>query len=235
MLIHKYKLIFIHIPKNAGTSVVNFFLGEKSTEINEEGHGHKFPFPHKEYVGKYYIFSIVRDPLSRFLSAYNYAQMEESYWHTDNRTDNRVQHPDHELLHGKSIEYCVRKLYQNKLRHMSWLPQRIFLMDDEGHYVYDYLCKLENLNREIQIVFERIGMQGATLQKENESKPATKVQNLKPATIKKIYHFYRSDAKLFGYHIPETDLLKRIFWSIQYVFFRFSLQSAKNQLKKILR
>lgn len=66
---HEKKLIFIHVPKSAGTSI-----GESLFGSGETGHFEWFYYKQEDPAAfdEYFKFAFVRDPVSRFLSAYNY-------------------------------------------------------------------------------------------------------------------------------------------------------------------
>ena len=76
---HERKLIFIHIPKNAGTSIIkamvmedeNIYMDKKIQEYKEH---------YDEYWDKYKKFTVIRDPIDRFISAYKFARMKDSGW-----------------------------------------------------------------------------------------------------------------------------------------------------------
>ena len=76
---HERNLIFVHIPKNAGTSIIkamateveNIFMDATIEEYKEH---------YKDYWDKYKKFTVIRDPIDRFISAYKFARMKESGW-----------------------------------------------------------------------------------------------------------------------------------------------------------
>ena len=71
------KCIFIHIPKNAGTSV------QLSFQMSDVTH-HEYSYYQKKYSDKWEVykkFAIIRNTWDRVVSNYEYARLESSYWH----------------------------------------------------------------------------------------------------------------------------------------------------------
>lgn len=77
MICHRYKCIFVHVPKTGGTSIIDAFdktwedkdvsfllSGNKSLETDWEEYEKKYT--------DYLIFSIVRNPWDRFISGWKY-------------------------------------------------------------------------------------------------------------------------------------------------------------------
>ena len=76
MIIDKYKTIFVHIPKNAGTSIRRYF-GNLST-YHETIYDFKDVFPDK--YNSYKKFAVVRNPYDRMVSWYFYLQKQAKEW-----------------------------------------------------------------------------------------------------------------------------------------------------------
>tara|TARA_R100000781_G_C4033796_1_gene111516 strand:- start:25 stop:690 length:666 start_codon:yes stop_codon:yes gene_type:complete len=75
MIIDKEKLIFVHIPKNAGTSIKAFF-GAVEDNVVKEFHKHRtikeIKNENPEAYNSYKKFAIVRNPYERMVSWYAY-------------------------------------------------------------------------------------------------------------------------------------------------------------------
>ena len=71
MISHEHRLIFIHIPRTAGTSLEKWIQGKDQWRISpKEKHltAIEAKEMYSEYWNKYWKFSIVRNPVDRFIS-----------------------------------------------------------------------------------------------------------------------------------------------------------------------
>lgn len=64
---YEKKLIFIHIPKNAGRSIYQSVFGEDGRHIQLK----RYCLYDNESVNSFCKFAVVRDPVDRFISAFN--------------------------------------------------------------------------------------------------------------------------------------------------------------------
>jgi len=161
---HKRKIIFIHVPKNAGTSIIECF------GIQNPGHQHVSYYKNK-IIGKwddYKKICILRDPVERFLSCYRYARMDRSYWHGKNTRGGK--HPDYDLCMAYSVDQVVDILYENidqmhvhehcyrakrSLMHLGFKTQQCWISGSESDMIYlsmgnfmNYFSKNYNMNIE---------------------------------------------------------------------------------------
>lgn len=79
---HTRRMVFVHVPKNAGTAITL----AKGMEFQMEGH-HKWT-EYQSCLGKekweeYFKFSVIRNAWDRLYSSYKYARMPKSYWHSN--------------------------------------------------------------------------------------------------------------------------------------------------------
>ena len=71
MISHKYRLIFVHIPRTAGTSIEQWIQGQDQWFVNpSEKHLTAIEAKdiYSEYWSHYWKFSMLRNPIDRFIS-----------------------------------------------------------------------------------------------------------------------------------------------------------------------
>ena len=97
------KFIFIHVPKNAGTSIHKSVGLDKSIHVTLKQY---IKLLGKEQYESMFSFAFVRNPFSRFISLYNYARMDESYYHSAIKPEEAIygKHMDCDSLKNASIE-----------------------------------------------------------------------------------------------------------------------------------
>ena len=189
---HERKLIFIHIPKNAGTSVIkamgveNIFF-DKTIEEYKEHYG--------EYWDKYKKFTVVRDPIDRFISAYKFARMKESGWFSATGDEGLKKHSHYELCNKMDINEYTLYLYKNPKEFTRWnMPQTFIISNKNKKIKIDYFVRFENLQEDLS----KIGI--SSIEKLNSSKiEDDKVIQLSKKSKKMLYHVYDIDYENFNY------------------------------------
>lgn len=153
---HKYKFIFIHIPKTAGTTICSSWEGSPLKHICKKtgvlGGTHKtalelqtmFPAEFKTY----FKFSVVRNPYDRFVSKFFFKQLNK-------REDFNLQWTDKES--------------EGLLPQMYWITDRSQYYEGKGPYdrpdvhygkvIMDKILRFENLVSELSEVFEQLGIE----------------------------------------------------------------------------
>ena len=176
----------------------------------------------------YKKFSIVRDPLTRFISSCKYCIMEESkkdfntpFWELDgckrpentykvdydivgNSTKMRLPQ-DHikTILKERTINDFIDLLYSDKYEvpFRPWWPQTFHICDKNNKIMVDEIIRFENLQS------NSIGIDFKKYKKINQS--LIDVQNIKlnKKSVEKIFEIYRTDFETFNYKNP-TSFLK---------------------------
>uniref|UniRef100_A0A6C0ADQ6 Sulfotransferase domain-containing protein n=1 Tax=viral metagenome TaxID=1070528 RepID=A0A6C0ADQ6_9ZZZZ len=177
-------IIFVHIPKTAGTSVLELISNNPNYKII--GHYPKL-IDNKIFINNSIIkdensFCIVRNPYDRFLSAYNYL------YHGGNKTNLDLSYQ--EIILSMSFEDFINNLEEYIFLIIHFVPQYVFVC--EGDEILTKICKFENLKNDlikIDFVFEN-------LEHLNKSEH---IFNLNAYLKEKIYKIYEKDFLLFGY------------------------------------
>lgn len=192
----KYRCIFIHVPKCAGTSL------KQVLDLPGRGHppwnwfAENFPRKWKSYLK----FAIVRNPWDRFVSAYVYAKMKQSYWHNERAG----LHPDYPLLSTKTFEECcfIAQKQRQVLRHESWYPQHLWLaqqLNRQCRLMVDLVLRYEKLDEDIALISTRLGLEPIELPRINVSQHSCYRDYYNEETRTVVADLYATDVALFGY------------------------------------
>ena len=194
MITKEYRVIFIHIPKNAGTSICNF-LQEKQTSICIQPKLHsdindiknKFPQAYKNYRK----FAIVRNPYDRMVSWFSY--LKESAENSGF---------DMSLMYPTEFNEWIKDPFK------YWLPHGKLNIDENGKYSLRFLecqhtwvdntvtiLKYEDLEQELNNFFkEKINLPII-----NKSKRDDYMEYYNQKTLNIVYERYKEDFEKFNY------------------------------------
>ena len=211
LISEKYKFIFIHVYKNAGTSIRTalepYAMGRGKYSINKIwtkiGRKPLFqseaqPFEHhitaaemiaemgEDEFKQYFSFAIVRNPWDWQVSLYKY--MRKKYAIKKSREARKKLEP----AMGTFDEY-IRWRCSEEVRF-----QKDFIYSKEGELLVDFVGKYENLDKGFETICTRIGV--------NASLPKLNVSNTKPyqsyythETRQLVADTFRADIERFGY------------------------------------
>lgn len=238
MISHKYKIIYIHIPKCAGTSIENLF-GAHPFDNRKPNYNvltgwcpkRKIYLQHataEELLNlglidintwsSYYKFAIVRDPWSRSYSDY--------FWM---RKETGIKDSFFNYLNKKGkYKPIFDKIDPLKYRGDHLLPQFDFICID-NKIVVDKICKFENLFEDFKDIqyylnsnkFDRIPHKQKGNNK-NFPHYSLFYNNKTKNLIKKIYN---NDIKLFEYHYENHNIYYSFITKIIYLFKSFYYQN----------
>jgi hypothetical protein len=138
---HTKKIIFVHIAKTGGTSIVR----NPSYDFKIDGHTSILFYKekHPDLIGNYTSMCLVRNPWDRFVSAYEYVRMENSYYHNDKNI-----HPDYPIIKHLTFEEVVEGYTCGELSlggHV-WAPQFPRIKNEFGIQEIDYVFRTEQMN-----------------------------------------------------------------------------------------
>jgi len=180
------KPLFIHIPKAGGSSIQNIIK-----KCNKELTGclHKYVNNYsKEYRNSCFVFSFVRNPYDRLLSAHKYLTGGFG-----NEGDKKF---------GKTLSSDFKYFAKNQLNNnMNWLhfrPMIHWLNDD-----VDFIGKFENIQQDFNIICDKIGIPQQELSHENKSKHKHYTEYYDDETRQIVAEIYAEDIDKFGYKFEQ--------------------------------
>ncbi len=201
LISHKYKFIYIGIPKTATRSFRSYFYDEHKADYKAEMHETRGGFEKalRKYKD-YYKFSFVRHPVYRTLSCYQ----------------SKIAHGDLSLLKrarilsfypglepGMSFHDFVRWLNSaegsDTQADRHWMSQYKFLYDENGAKLCDFVGRYEHLESDLELVRRTLGLPDFMLPRvgwishsEDQVNPDTR--NLIEQRYAKDYHLFGFDA-----------------------------------------
>ena len=184
---YKNKLIFVHNPKTAGTSIMNHFEMERRTHAN----GNSVRTIHRNVWDSYKKFMVVRNPWDRFFSSYSYSIKKESYYHSIDEFNKKPIHPDYKIIKNMTFYEFVEFFGANRniLKHQQWRTQFSWYVDGVS------IIKYENLNKELT---DFIGTK-VVLPYQNKSTSVNYKDFYNSYLIEKVYDYYKEDIDFFNY------------------------------------
>jgi hypothetical protein len=211
ILSERFGLVFIHIPKTAGSSL-STAITKRDPEAIKRLKGlprtkHVTALQLREALTQYdrlFSFAVVRDPFSRFCSLYRYLQTLPKF--APRMRDVKSLEDFAELFERPS---WVDTLHSSK-------SQSEFVTDHEGSIIVSALFRYESLDEAVDVISSRLGKRvhlphrkmtkggslslGGSLRRlrfRGVAKPAPDVRN---STVERMLHIrYQRDYELFGY------------------------------------
>lgn len=169
---HEAKLVFIHVPKVAGTAISN-------SKLVGGGSGHAgadvLCVKHPEY----FSFGFVRSPYDRLVSAFHAARQHAVKWQKLG-----------DLTFGKFVE-ALRE--NENLIGPHTRSQWTFLCDKKGELLVDFVGRYERL------AFDWHLLSDEPLKVRNNSKHQTWHTYYNPRLMQIVENVYAKDFELFGY------------------------------------
>jgi len=192
---HKRRLIFFHLPKNAGTSIIRAMAMDDEERIFMDASIEEYKEHYKDYWDKYKKFTVIRDPIDRFISAYKFARMKESGWFSVSGENGLEKHDHYDICSSMDINEYTSYIYENPRSYNRWnYHQTIQLSNKNNEIEIDYFVRFENLQEDLK----KIGIEN--IYKCNPSKiEDDRLIQLTKISKMKLYEIYDMDYINFGY------------------------------------
>lgn len=203
MISHKHRCIFVHVPKCGGTSIEAViwpgerrvedlwmgFVSEYHNKYQTGGMQHLLARHIRTEVGEavfdaYFKFAFVRNPWDKAVSQYAYMK----------------KRPDLRTFLGMAEDDSFKRYLElTKIRkHVQWEAQWMFLFDDDGKQLVDYIGRFEHLAEDAAKVFDILGIQ-AEVPHLNVSGRSAMETYYDSESAAMVAEMYRADIDLFGY------------------------------------
>ena len=206
---HKFRTIFVHIPKCAGTSVRNMltaadpectrFWGWRWMDRHQRyGDGAHIPLidltpQQMEHVRNYTTVTLTRNPVSRFYSAVGQHLMQHKYRATRTPSEILAELTSVGIRYDPAyIHFCPQHyfIYIAQKRHID----HVFSMEDA-----DWVEKLRSL-----LMFQ--GFPQSTLELPELNQASQEIEaDPSLEDLRRIYQLYKRDFELLGYEPPVEE------------------------------
>ena len=194
-------VLFIHVPKTAGISVVHT-LGKT---INKRIHSMKTTA--EEYIKEhdlenYLKFGFKRNPYSRFISLFSYfkAMLPDHPYYRYNEPIVNV------VSRFKCIDDFADNFYDLRLcKNFHFKPQSDYLLNTQGDSLVDFLGSVENFEGDLKEIASLIGINNAhkiIIQSKNVTNKKEPIP-LSRSVIKLVNNFYSRDLVMLNYKLLE--------------------------------
>jgi hypothetical protein len=182
--VDRARTLFIHIPKNAGMSIAQALYGEQIKHATIRYYAKAAP----RLLWRTPSFAVLRDPVARFVSAFNYAQAGGS---------------DHNRVSAPFIDrYKAFRTIEDALDHLEdaadiyridhiFRPQSWYITDRKGSLIVDRLFLLERFDQVCRFLALR-GIEDVPHLNHVEKPPTA----LEESQVARIRNFYARDFAL---------------------------------------
>lgn len=199
MISHKYKCIFVHIPRTAGSSIEHWICGDDWWEVSPSTKHLVASVAkdiYKDYWGSYFKFAFVRNPWDRCISCLK----QTKYFGIEYKGELHFEEYKKRFGSPVTIEHDHRFYNYNEIRYKNHSENTVYLniLDEE----MDFIGRYEHLEKDTNFIKN-------TLNIPTDFPLNTKYQQSKKDlnyrgyynidSIKEVQSLYRKDIDEFNY------------------------------------
>lgn len=186
--------IFIHIPKAAGSSFLDRYLGYQLGHISYKEYLRYYP----HFTKSAFSCAFVREPISRFVSAYNFIHTCRSWPYLEEYS---------ELISSRSssLDDLARNIHVHKeILNLAWFrPQHSYLSTRGSAISVTRVFKTEEFDQSIDWLCSNCCLSLKSVSAINQRSVNNSVhgpQDLSSEGIRNLTKVYCKDLTLFGYY-----------------------------------
>ncbi|EAK9939714.1 alpha-2,3-sialyltransferase [Campylobacter lari] len=195
----KYKCIFIHVPKVAGSSMERVIFETNKWLVSHVKAKDYIKFD-KDKFESYFSFGFVRNPYDRVVSAYHYLRggggnLTDETWAKEN------------IYKYNSFEDFVLNLQNDneRIKILSWIhfiPQYQFLCDDNKKILVNFVGRFEKLDKDFKKILNILNRKDKLIHV-NKSRHRNYKDYYNVKTYEIIRKIYKNDFDIFDYDIED--------------------------------
>lgn len=207
---HKIKTVFVHIPKTAGTSIVDTLYDINGHDTSEYFDKHESVSDIMSYLNwiKFYDytkFTVVRNPYDRLVSWFHYYR---SFWLNREHGERPCSEKCiSEFMKGNFNDWVAKlKPYHDSTCQTDVAcpfhiisPQYRYLIDSHERIMLDFIIRYENLNEDWGLVSRALKIEHRNLPVSNKTEHKHYSEYYNESSISKVERIYKKDLDLFKY------------------------------------
>ena len=207
----KRKLLFLHVPKTAGTSLRYTELSSKADHIihpiNQYG---AFNIIEEKKLEKHFKFAFTRNPWDRFVSLYFYflnMKKDDPAYKYDYKAVDAIQ--EFKTLEDFCLNYWdfsakLQKMSPEQAKSLAYHGKFHFRNQSrwthhDGENITDYIGKFENLLEDVKELEDILGLCNSNVPHLNKTKHKHYKKYYNQKMINAVAEIYEEDIKNFNY------------------------------------
>ncbi len=195
MFRRREKLLFVHIPKNAGNSVRRV-CKKKNIRIithNIRRRNKRLLAYYRDKNQRVHAFCVCRNPYDRVVSAYFYL-LNQARHRKDMADRQRFIDP-----YEGFTDFVLNGLREAAKEQLHFLPQVFWIRNSEGTPQIESVLRMENLQKDFDAFCQKMNLKPVPLDITNTSARQPWSEYHTPETKKVVEAIYREDFDFFGY------------------------------------